>query len=851
MFYGTVDFDPSGNTHNLTSGGSRDVFVAKYSSTGSFIWAFNVSGSGDAVFKDLELDASGNVYITGWFSGTADYDPDSGTTNDLTSNGSNDIFIAKYDTNGNHLWAFNIGGSSFDRGYGIAVDGSGNVYGTGMFTNTVDFDPGAGTNDLTNNGIRDIYVAKYDSNGNHLWAFSVGGGDFDFGFDCEVDASSNVYVTGTFTQSNVDFDPGANTNTLSSNGAKDVFVAKYDSGGNYQWAFGFGGSGNGSANDDEPYRITVDGSSNVIVTGYFVGTNVDFDPSASNNFLSSTGGHDIFIAKYDSNGNHQWAFNAGGTGDDRGRGISTDASGNVYLAGFFEGMNIDFDPGANTNDLSSNGAKDVFIAKYDSGGNYQWAYNAGDTDDDLGYQVNATGDDEIHVVGTFSGTNVDFDPTAGTFNLSSPAVGDRDLFVLKYGAPATENALDFDGTDDYVDCGDIDALDGAVHLTFEHWLYMDTYAGADQICIKRPAGNVWFQYNFTDATQVEFRFNDNVSGVKNIFFNYSFPTTTWFHMALVLDMDNATNDDKFKLYVNGVEITNKSVATGLPSSLGAANSASFLIGRNTAGTFEGLVDEFRIWSTDLNATDVGNLYNKTVVDPTLLSSCIIAYYKMNETSGTSLPDESGNGNNGTVAGGAGWTASTAPVTSQSYANCAAALPVDLTYFRAQATTNGTLLTWQTASEINNEGFEIQRSTDGNNWQNIGFVNGRGTAYETSNYQFMDTNPQKGVNYYRLKQMDYDGAFDYSNVVSVEVAVSGKLLAISPNPVQNGELTLYIPDEDMEEATLEIFNTVGQLVRTEVLTSNQATIRVNDLSKGMYLFSLNTNGQRSVEKVIIK
>jgi hypothetical protein len=181
------------------------------------------------------------------------------------------------------------------------------------------------------------------------------------------------------------------------------------------------------------------------------------------------------------------------------------------------------------------------------------------------------------------------------------------------------------------------------------------------------------------------------------------------------------------------------------------------------------------------------------------------------------------------------------------------LPIELKYFEARPTATSVHLEWQTASEINNDFFTVERSTDRVNYEPIGKVIGAGTSYNNLTYSLEDTHLPKNATqlYYRLRQTDFDGVFEYSDVVVVDRVVSLNKVLISPNPVQNGELTLYIPDEDMEEATLEIFNTVGQLVQTEVLTSNQATIRVNDLSKGMYLFSLNTNGQRSVEKVIIK
>ena len=173
-------------------------------------WAFDIGSetgtSDDDQGYAIARDAAGNIYVTGKFVKTADFNPDGGTTNNLTSNGGGDIFVAKYNSSGDYQWAFNIGGTGYDYGYGIAVDASSNVYVTGYFEGSnVDFDPSGTTNDLSSSGLRDIFVAKYNSSGDYQWAFNIGGTGYDIGNGIVVDASSNVYVTGLFQDSNVDF----------------------------------------------------------------------------------------------------------------------------------------------------------------------------------------------------------------------------------------------------------------------------------------------------------------------------------------------------------------------------------------------------------------------------------------------------------------------------------------------------------------------------------------------------------------------------------------------------------------------------------------------------------------------
>ncbi|MBI2967709.1 MAG: SBBP repeat-containing protein [Bacteroidetes bacterium] len=185
----------------------------------NYQWTKSIGSTGYDFGSSVAIDAGGNAFITGYFSGTADFDPSAGTAN-LTSVGGYDIFFAKYDSNGNYLWAKSIGSSGNDKGKGIAVDGSGNTYITGYFTGTADFDPSAGTANLTSVGFYDIFFAKYDSNGNYLWAKSIGSSVTDYGYSIAIDAGGNACITGSFTGT-ADFDPSAGTANLTPVGIYD------------------------------------------------------------------------------------------------------------------------------------------------------------------------------------------------------------------------------------------------------------------------------------------------------------------------------------------------------------------------------------------------------------------------------------------------------------------------------------------------------------------------------------------------------------------------------------------------------------------------------------------------------
>jgi hypothetical protein len=233
-FKGTdVDFDPGAGTHNLSSAGNYDVFFAKYSAVdGSYVWAKNIGGADADNAYCVEV-VGGYVYIVGRFQGDSDFDPDAGTV--TLSSGSTsyyDVFFAKYNaTDGSYVWAKDIGKTDrTEYAVDLAVDSDGNMHIVGWFYDTVDFDPDAGTVNLTSNGSRDVFFAKYKSaDGSIIWAKNVGGsgGDDDYGYSIDVDANGNVYITGRF-EGTGDYDPGAGTANISSNGDYDALLAAAD-----------------------------------------------------------------------------------------------------------------------------------------------------------------------------------------------------------------------------------------------------------------------------------------------------------------------------------------------------------------------------------------------------------------------------------------------------------------------------------------------------------------------------------------------------------------------------------------------------------------------------------------------
>ncbi len=460
FFEGTTDFDPGAGTFNLTSMGGNDIFVQKLDASDNFVWAKAMGGTSNDGGHDTAVDPSGNVYTTGAFQGTVDFDPGAGTFN-LTSAGSNDIFVSKLDASGNFAWAKAMGGTGStgsDVGLAIAVDAPGNVYTTGYFNGTADFDPGAGVSNLTSAGNRDIFISKLDASGNFMWAKAMGGTSSDVGYDFAVDTSGNVYITGSF-QGTVDFDPGAGTATLTSAGDRDVFIQKLDASGNFTWAKQIG-----DTSSDAGLSITVDALGNVYTTGFFEGA-TDFDPGAGTFNLTSAGNWDIFIQKLDASGNFLWAKRMGGTLFDSGDSIAVDASGNAYTTGSFSGT-TDFDPGAGTFNLTSAGSADIFVSQLDASGEFMWAKQMGGTGYDTGHSIAVDASGTAYTTGWFQAT-ADFDPGAGTFNLTSAGI--FDVFISKLSSDTTPPVITVDTlvTNDTTPelTGTIDDASAVIHVT--------------------------------------------------------------------------------------------------------------------------------------------------------------------------------------------------------------------------------------------------------------------------------------------------------------------------------------------------------------------------------------------------
>ncbi|MCF8296448.1 MAG: T9SS type A sorting domain-containing protein [Saprospiraceae bacterium] len=377
--------------------------------TPNWAWAKSVGGTNHDGGNDICTDASGNVYVAGYFTSPS-------ITFGTTSIIGPSMFIVKYDALGNVLWAKSVGATSYGSTVGISTDTNGNVYISGYFhTPSITFGAFTLMNDLAT--YADIFVVKYDSNGNVLWAKSAGGTSDDFCTSMFTDANGNMHITGRFYSPSITFGTISLTNIDSSLHGADIFIVKYDESGNVLWAKSAGG-----VKTEIGQGISIDANKNVYVTGFFNSTSISFGTTT----LTNVGFSDIFIVKYDPNGNVLWAKSAGGAEGEGGKSITIDSNGGIYMAVFFNSKSISF--GTTTLSNANWGWSDIFIVKYDTLGNVLWEKSAGGLGDDLSSSISADSHGNVYLAGSFHSPSITFGPTTLTY------VGNSDIYIVKYDA---------------------------------------------------------------------------------------------------------------------------------------------------------------------------------------------------------------------------------------------------------------------------------------------------------------------------------------------------------------------------------------------------------------------------------
>lgn len=377
-------------------------------------WGYRIGGNGSEYPNRMIKDDAGNLYITGKFSGTVDFDPGPATSM-VTSVKLLDIFVAKYNSSAQLLWVKSMGGMNHEGGSDIALDHDGNIYIAGEFGGTVDFDPGPSIFNYTAITLGDQFLVKLDPDGNFVWAKHFGYSGSHNTTILAISSSDQVIIGGTFRDSG-DFDPSSAVVTLTANGEADVFILALDLDGNFSWARSYGGAEREAIND-----IEIDNQNNILITGEYLDS-VDFDPGPGAQFAFAKGGRDVYLLKLNQGGNFEKVFTTGSTGYDSGETMEWDGDGNLLFFGEFS-KTIDIDPGSGITEIKN---RNAFLAKLDPDWNLLWVKTfAGE----FGYQppIRLDSLQNIYIL-TYS-NSIAVDPAKPNAYLHS---GDEDdVFLLK------------------------------------------------------------------------------------------------------------------------------------------------------------------------------------------------------------------------------------------------------------------------------------------------------------------------------------------------------------------------------------------------------------------------------------
>lgn len=426
-YAGPTDFDPGLGTYIVSTSG---IYIQKLSPSGALLWVKTIESTSLCRGNAIAVSKNGNIYCTGSYRGTVDFDPGVGVSSISNFSSDDDFFVMKLDSTGEFAWAYGLGGFSSDVGNAIAIDSSENVIVTGDYRSTVDFDPTSGVESHSSgSGTSDIFITKYSKDGTYLWTKTfLGIAGHDYGLGVAPGRNSEIFVTGQFSGT-IDFDPGVGVSSLVKSVGYACFVLCLDSSGDFSWAKDLGaGIWNAVGKG-----IVVDTFGNSYITGYFDGTG-DFDPGAGVYSLTASAGQDPFICKLLSGGIFDWAGSisaiSSGSSLDNGLAVALDKLGNVYFTGYFRGT-ADLDPTSGSYSVvSALSSDDIFLTKLDNSGAFLSALHFSSGGSQLANSIKLDSANNFYLSGYMSGT-VDFDPSVGIWDLS----GSSSDFTAKYSQP--------------------------------------------------------------------------------------------------------------------------------------------------------------------------------------------------------------------------------------------------------------------------------------------------------------------------------------------------------------------------------------------------------------------------------
>jgi hypothetical protein len=789
-FQGVMDADPGAGVLNLTSNGAQDIFIQKLNPAGQLLWAKKIGGNDFDVAADVVANEMGEIYVTGTYTNTVDFDPGFSTHLE-TTDGNNSGFLLKLMPNGGFLWVAVFGGpGSYGQGRKVALDDLEYPVVTGIWGGTVDFDPNLGTQTSTlPSNAQNTFVAKLASNfGVYQWHRVWAGNPSMYPNGLDVDPSGNVLLTGYY-QGNTDLDPGTGSFTLTDGGTDaDFYVLKLNSGGNFLWVKGFGGSTGGGV----PTALRTDPWGNIAVTGWFVNA-VDFDPGTGTvNRTSSGGGQDIFVLRLGADGTFRWvAVMAGTVSQDRGLAMDIDILGNIYSTGFFVGT-VDFDPGVGVFNLVSPPVipiSSAYIQKLDSAGNYEWAGALGGTNGAslTGVSIDVSKDKSIHILGPFTG-EVDFDPGVGIQNRTSlPGALQYDMYLVKLSQCT--------------------GLNTASSLT----------------------ASACFSYELNGQT-----YSNTGTFTQTIANHLGCDSTITLNLTIRQPTFGTLSTTQCGPYtINGQTYTSSGTYAQTLTNVNGCDSTltiSLLINQNTTATTSATACGAYFWPVNGQTYTTSGPKTATLTNSQGCDSLITLNLTINQSTAATLTQSACtsytlNGQTYTSAG-----TYTQALTNAAGCDSTLTLVLTLTPVSASLTSNGGTLT---------------ASPSGLTYQWIDCGNGNSPVSGATALSFTPTTSGS----YAVIVTDGPCADTSAceTVVGVEECSFCAGLQVFPNPFEN-RVTLQLP-EVIEGLELQLYDAQGKRIRRMTVVAMTNEIDLSALARGVYFMRLTANGQQKVFQLV--
>lgn len=738
-------------------------------------------------------------------------------------------------------WANNFGNTGQDNGLAIVSDSLENIYAVGRFSGIVDFDPSQNTKNLTSYGAMDIYLAKYNKDGLLIWVKQIGGIKNDVSDLIHIDIFGNIYIIGTFSAS-ISFEKSGDTLVLNPNGGNDIFFGKYDNNGELIWAKSIGGSGN-----DFGRAIGVDRFGNVYISGYFKNI-VDFDPSTSVHNLVCSNDFCCYLAKYDQNGNYIWAFNFTSTGANYGIAFEIDKSDHIYFSGYYH-QTIDLDNGDSAQLFTSAGSTDVFLTKFTLEGSLVWAKDIKGINLDYPTSLHIDNIENIYLSGGYTDTLRFIDTLNPKMLISNGYLGD--FFLAKYSCDGnliwarSDAGFKSEGISAFSIC-----QNQFLYVTggFQDTIYFETGNNSESIISKGLSDIYLAKYN----TDGDFIWVKSIGGINDDYV-YSITSTDslnvfitgWFSSLL----NFSTLNDSYILTSNG--FVDSYIANFSPIIRDSINE--YICKDNNYFFYDDTLNNEGVYSKTQNCgidcdsiiTLILNIFH---VDTTYeylsinIGDSVFLQNAWRNTSGTYFSNlQTINGCDSIIK------------IQLSINN--PPLPINILSSKIICTQTGSLITWSTASETNNDYFTVEKTTDLKEWKLISTIYSSFDSKEIKNYEVTDNKlVSDQLTYYRLKQTDKDGTFKYFDVQSILCSLPNNFLEIIGVNVSDKNVNIIIKTNGLDSVFLNLFDINGKLLSQKTIFpvkgANIITLNANELSLGTYLVSVVQNNEKKTKKIIL-